>query len=230
MTKHVLLFGGSGRTGTYIAQQLCERGDSVTAMVRDGSDSTALQGFGTTIITGTPVDAADVTRAFAGGSFDAVISTLGHRRGEPEPRADVAGIDNIITAALHSDIRRMLMVTMIGAGDSIDAVSDKVKEFLGAAIKAKTGAEKALAESGLDYTILRPGGLTGDPRTNTGVSTTDHSIMGVISAGELARLTLAALDDPQSIGQIVHTIDPTIEQQSPLQRGEDLPKTKEGNS
>jgi nucleoside-diphosphate-sugar epimerase len=223
MAKKVLLFGGTGRTGLEIARQLTARGDAVTAMARPAADCIALEASGAGIIKGNPLDESDVTNAFASGRFDAVISTLGHRRGEPEPRADVAGIAMIIAAAKEAQVSRMLMVTMIGSGDSIGVVSEQVIKFLGKAIEAKTAAEAMLESSGLDYTILRPGGLNGGPNAGTGIRTADHNVMGVIAAGDLARLVIECLDDDDSIGKIYHTIDPTIEEQAPLQRGESWP-------
>jgi hypothetical protein len=81
-----------------------------------------LEGPGVNWFTGNPLEAATIQQAFAAGRFPAVIGTLGHRRGEPGPRADKAAIDLIVQAALEQGLRRMLMVTMTGAGDSIGAV------------------------------------------------------------------------------------------------------------
>ena len=226
MSENILLFGGTGRTGFYVAKLLAERGKPVTAVVRPGSDAAALEALGINILTGSPLDSEDVRTAFEAGTYRAVISTLGHRRTDPPPRADLAGIELIIEAAKEHGVQRFLMVTMIGAGDSIAAVSDKVKQFLGEPIKAKTAAEEMLAGSGLRFTILRPGGLNGDPDAGSGIKTTDHGVMGVIAAGDLARLTVDCIDDDSTVGQIYHAIDPEIKEQAPLQRGEDLPPKK----
>lgn len=226
MTQNVLLFGGTGRTGTHIARLLAARGDNVTAMARPQSDTSHLEASGVTVFPGTPLSADDVNSAFDSTNFTTVISTLGHRRGEPPPRADLAGIDLIIAAAKARGIQRMLMITMIGAGDSIEVVSEKVIQFLGEPIKAKTAAEDNLRDSGLDYTILRPGGLNEGPETGTGIMV-EECTMGVISTGDLARLTLLSLDDDGTIGKTLHTIDPEIKEQAPLQRGDDLPASRD---
>jgi uncharacterized protein YbjT (DUF2867 family) len=226
MAKNILLFGGTGRTGLHIASQLVARGDLVTAMSRAATDPAALVAAGAHVIKGDPLDVGDVTNAFAASNFDAVICTLGHRRGEPPPRADLEGVKLIIDTAKQFGIDRLLMITMIGAGESISVVSDKVIEFLGVPIKAKTEAENYLRESGLDWTILRPGGLNEDAETGTG-ELHEECIMGVITTAELAKLTLRCLDDGSSIGKVYHTIDPEIKQQAPLQRGEDLPPKRD---
>jgi uncharacterized protein YbjT (DUF2867 family) len=226
MTDRILLFGGTGRTGFEIAKLLAGREEQVTAFVRPATDASALEALGITIVRGDVRDAEPVNAAFASDKFRAVISTIGAKRGEPGPRADNEGILRIVDAARERGVQRMLMVTMIGAGDSKSAVSSKVIEFLGDAIIAKTSAESYLVESGLDYTILRPGGLSSDPGTGTGVLTEDHSHMGVIMTADLGRLVVECLDDDSTIGHIYHATDPEIKQQAPLQRGEDLPKKR----
>ena len=68
--------------------------------------------------------------------------------------------------------------------------------------EAKAGADERLAESGLDYTIVRPGGLTDDPGTgrvrSERASTTDQ-----VPRDDVAAVLLAVLEEPNSIGQDV---------------------------
>jgi uncharacterized protein YbjT (DUF2867 family) len=83
-----------------------------------------------------------------------------------------------------------------------------------------------LIDAGLDYTILRPGGMTSEPAGGTAIRTEDHGVMGVISRADLAGLIVDCLDDDQSIGRIYHTVDPAITREAPLQRGESLGENK----
>jgi uncharacterized protein YbjT (DUF2867 family) len=66
--------------------------------------------------------------------------------------------------------------------------------------EAKAGADERLAESGLDYTIVRPGGLTDEPgtgrvRVGTGLE------YGQIPRDDVAAVLLAVLEQPSSIGK-----------------------------
>jgi uncharacterized protein YbjT (DUF2867 family) len=223
MSESVLIFGGTRGTGLETARVLRNRGDGVTALVRDGSDATELEAIGVNIVRGNVINPADVDAAFSSGSFRAAINTVGGKRGET-PRPDIGGTQNIVDGAKRAGVDRVLMVTAIGAGNSQSAVAPKVLEVLGEVLDMKTKAENVLRESGLGYTILRPGGMTNDPASGTAIKTEDHNRMGVINRADLAALVVDCLDEEEAIGKTYHTVDPGITWDAPLQRGEDLPK------
>ena len=225
MPDGILIFGATRETGLEVAKILAGRGEQITAGVRPASNAPELKALALNLIKGNALNQDDVNAAFASGQFRAAVISLGGQRGQVEPRPDLIGAQNVINAARPNGVQRIVMVTMIGAGDSRSAVAPKVIEVLGEIIKLKTEAEELLVASGLDYTILRPGGLTSEPGTGTGISTEDHSVMGVITREDLSRLVVERLDDDGTIGKIYHTIDPEIKWQAPLQRGEDLPKS-----
>jgi uncharacterized protein YbjT (DUF2867 family) len=217
MGNGVLLFGGSQRTGLEVARLLTGRNERVTAFVRPTSDRTALEALDIDIVVGDALDADSVEAAFASGQFRAVINSIGGQRGQPRP--DLDGTVNIVEAAKRHGGQRMLMVTMVGAGDSFDVMAENTKKFLGPIAELKTQAEDYLMNSGLDATILRPGGMRSDPATGTAIKTEDHSVMGMIHRADLAALVVESLDDDATIGKIFHTVDPEIKEAPPLQRG-----------
>ena len=225
MTGDILVFGGTRGTGLQVVRVLRERGEAVTVLVREESDATAAEALGATIVRGNALDRTAVDKAFASGKFRAAINTLGGKRGET-PRPDIGGTTEIVAAASRAGVRRILMVTAIGAGDSSSAVAPKVLEVLGAVLDLKTQAEKILVDSGLDYTILRPGGMTDDPASGTAIRTEDHSVMGVINRSDLGALIVDCIDDASAGGKIYHTVDPGITTAAPLQRGEELPERR----
>jgi uncharacterized protein YbjT (DUF2867 family) len=73
----------------------------------------------------------------------------------------------------------------------------------------KTLAEDDLIASGLDYTVIRPGGLQDGPATGTGVLTPAERV-GTIDRNELARLVAAALYDDATVGRVLTALDPTL--------------------
>lgn len=224
MTDGVLIFGASRETGLEVAKLLTARGDTVVAFARPASDLTELKALPLQqVVYGDVLDPVDVGKAFAAGRFRAVVCTIGAHRGQV-PRPDFEGVKVIVDSIRRLDraIPRVILVTVIGAGDSRHAVAPKVLEVLGEVIRLKTLAENYLMESGLRWVILRPGGMTSDPATGTGIRTEDRGAMGVITRADLARLVVECLDDESTDGHIYHTVDPAIRWQPPLQRGDDF--------
>lgn len=218
MTGSVIIFGGTRGTGFQVARLLRKRGDAVTVLVRESSNASELEAIGATIVRGNALDRTAVDAAFASGKFRAAVNTLGGKRGEL-PRPDIEGTRQISTGAQRAGVNRVLMVTAIGAGDSKSAVAPYVLEVLGEVLEMKTQAEIILQDSGLDYTILRPGGMTNNPASGTAIKTEDHNCMGVINREDLAALVVECIDDDAASGKIYHTIDPGITREAPLQRG-----------
>ncbi|MEO8224648.1 MAG: SDR family oxidoreductase [Gammaproteobacteria bacterium] len=221
MSDSILVAGASRGTGLEVVRLLAARGETVTAFVRPTTDMAELLRLRVKLYRGDVLDAQSVKGALASGNFRAVIDTVGGKRGEPRP--DYHGTRNLVDAAGAAGVRRYIFVTAIGAGDSRATVAPKVLEFLGAVLEEKSLGENYLMASGLDYTILRPGGMTHDPASGTAIRTEDRKAMGVINRADLARLVVECLDDPLAIGKVFHAIDPAIQRQAPLQRGEDLP-------
>ena len=74
---------------------------------------------------------------------------------------DLGGAVKLIDAAKAEGVDRYLMVSAMGAADPPAEGGDVFGEYL----RAKAEADRALAASGLAFTIVRPGGLTDDPAT-----------------------------------------------------------------
>jgi len=217
MTDGVLVFGASRGTGLEVTRLLAGRKEQVTAFVRPTSERDQLEALGVDLAVGDVLDAESVEAAFASGEFRAVISTIGGKRGQPRP--DLEGTITIVEAAKRHGINRMLMVTMVGAGDSADVMTENTRKFLGPIAELKTQAEDYLMKSGLDATILRPGGMRSEPATGSAIKTEDHTVMGMIHRADLAALVIESLDDGETIGKIFHAFDPEIKESPPLQAG-----------
>lgn len=203
----VLIFGGTRGVGLETARALRESGEPVTVMVRKTSDLTALNiidGVSTTI--GDALVMEDVTAAFASGEFSAVVSTLG---GTLETDVSVDSIGNIhgIDGAKAAGVDRFILVSSIGAGDSRAGSPKGMLRVLGPVLVEKEKAERHLIDSGLTFTIMRPGVLKDKPANGSGILTQDTSALGMIGRAELARLIVDAIDDEQAFGRIYTAIE-----------------------
>src|SRR5205085_3334119 len=94
---------------------------------------------------------------------DAVVFAAGAGPGSGAARKrtmDYGGAVKLIEAAKMNDISRYVIVSSMGAGNP-ESSSEQMRPY----IEAKADADRELAASGLDYTIVRPGGLTDDDGT-----------------------------------------------------------------
>jgi uncharacterized protein YbjT (DUF2867 family) len=67
-------------------------------------------------------------------------------------------------------------------------------------LRAKGGADEAVRSSGLDATIVRPGGLTNDPGTGR-VRLGERVPRGQVPRDDVAAVLAAVLDSPNTIGK-----------------------------
>ena len=203
----VLVIGGTRATGLDIVRLLRARGDDVVVLVRPASDASEVEATGARVVRGDAVNPADMTAALASGQFRAIVSTLGAKNLEG-PRPEFEGTRSSVDAARAAGVKRYVLVTVIGAGDSYDASPAIASYALRNVIPEKTKAEDYLKTSGLDYTIIRPGGLLNKEAQGRAYLTEDTRSMSWIRRSDLAALTVQALDDPRAIGKVYHAFDP----------------------
>jgi uncharacterized protein YbjT (DUF2867 family) len=203
----VLVIGGTRATGLEVVRLLRARGDEVAVLVRPESDGSAAEQLGARILRGDALNQPDIAAALASGQFRAVVSTLGTRTTKGL-RPDFEGNRNAVDAARSAGVKRFVLVTVIGAGDSHAAAPWIARRILDTVMKEKTKAEDYLKTSGLDYTIIRPGGLLEKEAQGRAYLTEDTRSMSWIRRTDLARLTVQALDDRRAIGKTYHAFDP----------------------
>lgn len=136
----ILVVGATGTTGTRVTQELLARGKDVRAIVRNASRALALPG-GAKAVVADLGDPQAVTRALQGVDRVVLIAANSPHQAEQE--------SNVIEAARQGDVKHLVKLSVGGA--SPDALL--------ALARAHWQAEKQLQESGLPFTIVRPGFL-----------------------------------------------------------------------
>jgi divinyl chlorophyllide a 8-vinyl-reductase len=152
--RRVLLLGATGTIGRATYQVLVERGHDVVSLVRP----TAYPGLASprttdllergTVRFGDVTDPRDLAeQAFGGARFDAVISCMASRTGVPKDAwaIDYQAHKTVLDAAKKQGVPHMVLLSAIC-----------VQKPLLAFQHAKLAFEKALIESGLTYSIVRP--------------------------------------------------------------------------
>ena len=201
----VLIFGATRNTGLELAKLLTARGDKVTAFVRPSSDLSGLEPLTVDYVKGDAMDLDTVQAAFDGVQYDAIVTTLSCYGCDNPP--DYEGNKNVIDAAKAAGVKRLILITSVGAGDSADTPPFIVRWFLRKILPLKTQAEDHLLASGLDYTIIRPGGLKSEEPTGGAYLSEDRETMGIITRADLAQLIVDCLDDPATAGKIYAAVD-----------------------
>lgn len=161
----VLVLGASGRTGSYVASHLFAAQHTVFALVRDpdnsgavarlGRLSTPTAGPGVQPVVGDLLGDADGLVELMRGC-DAVVNAAGGTDLDPTgPSADREGAIAALDAARAAGVRRFVQISAMYADRP-----DQGPESLRGLLDAKGDADRALVRSGLDWTVIRPGGLT----------------------------------------------------------------------
>ncbi|MBD2082916.1 SDR family oxidoreductase [Leptolyngbya sp. FACHB-17] len=201
----VLVAGASRGVGREIAR-LLQPNFTVIALLRSDAAVTELEALGIETTIGDAMNPEQLEAAFANRQIDAVISTIGGLPAEGK-RADFEGNRNLVDAALKASVKKFVLVTSIGSGESVVALPPRALEALGAVLKEKEKAEQHLIESGLTYTIVRPGGLKSEPPTGTGFLTEDPKISGSIHRADVAELVCRCLISDRADGKILSALD-----------------------
>lgn len=200
----VLVVGGGG-LGMDTLRQMATAGSWVTALQRGEKFRGEIEGLGSMLALGDVMDPPTIDKALRGNSFDAVVCTVGG--GMQDIKVDSEGVINVIEAAKRAGVRRFLLVTSIGTGDSAGAVDEKTMAVLSAVLKEKGKAEEVLKGSGLAWTIVRPGGLMSEAPSGKAVLTEDTSVAGVITRADCAQLLLKIIFDPNTEGKVLAAVD-----------------------
>lgn len=208
MTR-VAIVGAHGKVAQQLMRLLYDQGDEFVGVVRNdehGEDVFRLGGEGATVDIES-ASAEQLAIAFAG--CDAVVFSAGAGPGsgvERKRTVDYGGSVKSMQAAIIAGVRRFVQVSAWGVDTPVAADAD---EQWAAYVAAKRDADAVLRQSGLDWTILRPGALTYDE--GTGLIELAESVgRGAIPREDVAALITACLAEPASIGRMWEVIGGTV--------------------
>jgi uncharacterized protein YbjT (DUF2867 family) len=192
----VLVVGGHGKVARHLLRMLAERGDTARGVIRNSDHVADLRELGAEPVI-CDIENEDLSEAVAGA--DAVVFAAGAGPGsglERKRTVDFGGAVKLIEAAKANGVSRYVIVSAIGA-DKPETWSEEMTPYY----EAKADADKAVETSGLDYTIVRPGGLTDDPGTGQIAAASPLDRSGQIPREDVAATVLAVLDTASTIGK-----------------------------
>lgn len=204
------IFGATGGTGQELTAQAIDAGHDVRALTRSPATLTNDE---VTIVEGNVLDVDPVMTTIDG--TDAVVCLLGKTAGNPN---DVVsrGTANILDAMDEQAIDRLVVLTSMGLGASVDLVPWYVRvanaTLLHELMADKAHQEEIVMGSGLEWTIVRPGGLVNEPASGEYVAGTDVDA----SARPIPRADVASfLLDVIESGWYVHAA-PVVTSERPI--------------
>ncbi len=197
----VAIAGGHGKIGLLLTTLLADRGDRVLSLIRDPdqADQVATAGGEAVVIDLENAEAEELAREIS--DADAVVFAAGAGPGSGAGRKetmDYGGAVLLAQAARLANATRYVMVSAMSA--DADREGEDVFDVY---IRAKGRADDELAESGLEYTIVRPGGLT-DTEPKGRVKIAAVTGRGEIPRADVASVIAACLAEPKTIG---HTFE-----------------------
>jgi len=192
----VVVAGGHGKIALLLERLLAGRGDQAVGLVRNPAHVADVRKTGAEAVVCDleAASAGDVAVLLAGA--DAVVFAAGAGPGSGAPRKD--SVDRgasvlMAEAAGRAGVRRFVQISSMGAGQPPRPGTDEV---WAAYITAKSAAEDDLRARDLDWTIVRPGGLTDAPATG-GIRLAAPPVpRGTVPRADVAAVIAALLDQP----------------------------------
>lgn len=199
----IIVFGASGGVGQHVLKLALEKGIEVTAFVRTPSKIQISHPF-LHIYHGNALQANDVAAAIEG--HDAVVSCLASSKGLKQSTELGNMIENIALGMEKHGVKRIVYIASAGIYGEIPGISGKmVMKTLKYPLLDHRHAVDTIVNYNLDYTIVRPLGLTNnDPTGNyreavEGIPEKGRSI----ARADVADFIIKSLEDSKYIKESV---------------------------
>lgn len=190
----VVVVGGHGQVAMHLHPLLREGGHQVRGLIRDASQADDLRRVGAEPVVCDIEARQDISEHV--GEADAVVFAAGAGPGSGAARkwtVDRDGALKLIDAARTNGIDRYVMVSAMRVEEP------RGGEVFRAYLAAKAEADRALRESGLSYTIIRPGRLTNEAGTGR-IALAPSLPGGEVPRADVAAVLAEVLEVPETTG------------------------------
>jgi uncharacterized protein YbjT (DUF2867 family) len=195
--------GATGETGRRIVQELVDRQIPVRALVRDLTRARAILPVGVELIEGDVLNPSSITQAI--GDSTVILCATGAKPSlDPTGpfQVDYQGTKNLVDVARTQDIEQFVFVSSLCVSNFFHPLN-----LFWLILWWKQQAEQYLKTSGLNYTIVRPGGLKNEDNSNPVVmSGADTLFDGSIPRQKVALVCVESLTSPQARNKVLEII------------------------
>ena len=203
----IFIIGATGGVGSKLGPMLVAAGHDVSGLHRKPDQADKLLSAGITPWLGDIMFMSVEDLAAATRDCDVVVFTAGAAGSGPERTTaiDGEGVIKTVHAARANGIARVYLVSAFMDAGRAQPRKDGFEHYM----KVKRQADNALAQSELDWVILRPGTLVsedGNARVNAGLAIS----YGSVARGNVARMLAALIDTPAIRREIIELTDGDI--------------------
>jgi len=217
----VAVTGASGKTGWRVVDEALRRGWSVRAIVRPQSQLPAAlseaEQQGRLELQRLELSQCEALQHALSGC-DALVIATGARPSvnlAGPLQVDALGVREQIQACRSVGLRRVVLVSSLCAGRWLHPLN-----LFGLILVWKRLGESWLAASGLDWTVVRPGGLSEDDsrceREGVRYSDADQQQSDSLPRRLVAQVCIEALETPAAIGRIIEITSSPQQPPQPL--------------
>lgn len=225
MAQNTLIFGGSGKVARHIIRMLAAEGHNAYGVIRKPEQKSDIEGLGGKPIIQSIEESTvdDMAKTITDVKATTVIWSAGAGPGNPDrTRAvDNEGAIRSMDATAKAGVKRFIMVSAIDIRDRENKPepewyndedrdrSNRVWEVIKPYMEAKLAADTSLVTQngrrGLEYTIVRPTGLSQDPGKGTIEAGKVH-INQVISREDVASVVIQCLKEDSTKGLAIDCV------------------------
>ncbi len=206
----VLVIGAAGKSGRAVVEHALAAGHDVTAFVhnKEGySPDSAVR-----VVEGDARDRSAMEAAMH--EQDAVIDTIGGKNPMKATTLEASTAATITASMQASGVRRLVVISMIGEGESEANTNWWQRPILSTVLRAemkdKAGMEATVNASGLDWTIVRPPFLNDHPGTGSihVLSAETKETGHKLTRADLAAFMVAQLSSDEHLQKAVAIANP----------------------
>ncbi len=189
----IVIIGATGGIGSRLIPMLIRRGHSITGLHRKPEQVEELRDAGVTPAPGDLMEmTADDFAAIIKGA-DAIVFSAGAAGSGADRTTTIDGEGplKLIEAARSTGVKRVYLVSVFPDAGRDRETSDGFEHYM----REKKRADAALAASGLDYVIIRPGTLKSEDG-NGQVAANRALTYGDVARGNVAAFIAELIDAP----------------------------------
>jgi uncharacterized protein YbjT (DUF2867 family) len=195
--------GATGKTGRAVVDELIKRGIPVVALVREQSKGLSLLPHDLQIVVGDVLDPTSFQTALTDCSI--VICATGAQPSfdiTGPYQVDYLGTKNLVDLAKENQIEHFILVSSLCVSKFFHPLN-----LFWLVLYWKQQAENYLRQSGLTYTIVRPGGLKDNDNTDSLVmSSADTLFEGSIPRIKVAQTCVESIFHPSAFNKTIEIV------------------------